>query len=210
MRLPLRNADPVQTALRHARGILMSFTTLLVPTFQKMLNALSGWLEKAGTRLPEAEAEALLSARLAPDMFPLSTQIRFACVQAQEAIHRLRGLPFPLSVDMLLEEGRSAGAGPGSLSEARARIAETIALLEALPPHALDRDPDSRIAHQLPNGMVFDLTAEQYARDWALAQFYFHIMIAYGLLRSGKVELGKADYIPHMLPHLRVPSTSEA
>ena len=27
-------------------------------------------------------AEALLSARLAPDMFPLATQVRFACVQS--------------------------------------------------------------------------------------------------------------------------------
>ena len=59
------------------------------------------------------------------------------------------------------------------------------------------------IAHALPNGMIFDLTAEQYARDWALPQFYFHLMIAYAILRNRKVELGKADYIPHMFAYLR-------
>lgn len=52
-------------------------------------------------------------------------------------------------------------------------------------------------------GMVFDLTAEQYARDWALPQFYFHVMIAYGILRAEGIDLGKADYIAHMFAYLR-------
>jgi uncharacterized protein len=181
----------------------MSLTKFLVPTYTHMLKALSGWLEKAEAQIPEADSEALLSARLAPDMFPLSTQIRFACVQAQEATYRLTGTAFPASLDELLDEGRNAGERPGSISDAQARITETITLLDNLAPGALDADPDSPIAHELANGMIFDLTAEQYARDWTLAQFYFHVMIAYAILRREKVELGKADYIPHMLPHLR-------
>lgn len=181
----------------------MSFTRLLVPTYTHMLQALSGWLDKAQAQLPTENAEALLSARLAPDMFPLSTQVRFACVQAQEAVSRLRGETFPPSINELLDEGRNAGEQPGTFSDAQARIRETVALLEALAPDALDSEPGSPIAHDLPNGMVFDLTAEQYARDWTLGQFYFHLMTAYAILRSEKVELGKADYIPHMLPYLR-------
>ena len=55
--------------------------------------------------------------------------------------------------------------------------------------------------------MTFDLTAEQYARDWALPQFYFHVMTAYAILRAQGVALGKADYITHMFAYLR-PSTS--
>ncbi len=185
----------------------MPLTDLLVPTYTNMLKALSGWLGKAQAQMPEAEA--LLLARLAPDMFPLSTQIRFACVQAREAAHRLRGLPFPPSIGELLDEGRGASESPGTIADARARIGDTIAMLEALPADALDADPDSRIVHELPNGMVFDLTAEQYARDWTVAQFYFHVMTAYTILRSEGVELGKADYIPHLLPHLRPPATPE-
>lgn len=181
----------------------MSLTSLLVPTFMQMLRALSGWLEKAQAQMPGEAAEALLSARLAPDMFPLSTQIRFACVQAHEASCRLRGLDFPESIDTLLNEGRNGGERPGSMDDAQARIAETLALLEALAPDALDMAPAAPVAHALPNGMIFDLTAEQYARDWVLAQFYFHIMTAYAILRSEKLELGKIDYIPHMLPYLR-------
>lgn len=180
----------------------MSLTTLLVPTYTNMLKALSGWLDKAAEQMP-TEAEALLSARLAPDMFPLATQVRFACVQAREGVYRLTGSAFPDSLAALLDEGRNAGEAPGTLADAQTRISETVALLDSLAPDALDLDPASPLPHELPNGMIFDLTAWQYARDWTLAQFYFHIMIAYAILRSRGVDLGKADYIPHLLPHLR-------
>lgn len=181
----------------------MTLTKLLVPTCTQMLGALSLWLKKAQAQMPDADAEALLSARLAPDMFPLSTQIRFACVQAQEAICRLRGEAFPESVRELLEEGRNAGERPGSLADAQARIEQTIALLNGLASDALDADPDKPLVHELPNGMILDLTAGQYVRDWALAQFYFHLMTAYSILRREKVELGKADYVAHMFPYIR-------
>tara|TARA_R110002049_G_scaffold210615_1_gene381690 strand:- start:3440 stop:3967 length:528 start_codon:yes stop_codon:yes gene_type:complete len=175
-----------------------------------MLTTLSGWLKKAQEQLPKADAEALLSARVAPDMYPLSTQIRFACLQAQEAVFRLQGEPFPESVGAILEEGRNAGERPGSLAEAQARIDETLALLDRLAPQALDVNADKPLAHELPNGMVLDLTAEQYARDWTLAQFYFHLMTAYSILRSEGIELGKADYVAHMLPFIRSATGPEA
>lgn len=183
--------------------VLMSLTNLLVPTYTQMLQTLSAWLDKAQDQMSEGGANALLSARLAPDMFPLSTQIRFACVQAQEGVFRLRGEDFPASIDTLLGEGRNAGEHPGSIADAQARIAETITLLDDLAPDALDGDPERLIAHRLPVGMIFDLTAGQYARDWTLPQFYFHLMIAYAILRSQGVDLGKADYVAHMFAYLR-------
>lgn len=181
----------------------MQLTTLLVPTYTQMLKTLSGWLKKAQAQLPEVEAQALLSARLAPDMYPLSTQVCFACVQAREAVCRLRGEPFPAAINELLNEGRQAVKQPGSLADAHARIDETVALLNSLAADALDAKADMPIAHELPNGMVFDLTVEQYARDWTLGQFYFHVMTAYSILRNQGINLGKADYVAHMLPHLR-------
>lgn len=181
----------------------MTLTNLLVPTYKQMLRALSGWLDKAQAQMPDGREEALLSARLALDMFPLSTQIRFACVQAQEGVFRLMGKNFPVSIDILLNEGRNAGERPGSFADAQTRIDETIALLDDLAPGALDADPERMIAHALPAGMIFDLTAEQYARDWTLPQFYFHLMIAYAILRSEGVDLGKADYVTPMFAYLR-------
>ena len=184
----------------------MTLTTLLVPTYRRMLATLARWLDKAEAHMTAdaaGRADALLSARLAPDMFPLSSQIRFACVQAHEALCRLKGEAFPQIVSVLLDEGRNAGTDPGTIADARARISDTIALLDAVAPDGLDVEPGQPIAHALPNGMVFDLTAQEYARDWTLPQFYFHLMIAYAILRHEGVPLGKADYVAHMFAHLR-------
>jgi len=181
----------------------MSLTNLLVPTYTQMLRGLSGWLDKARKQIPEAEAEALLSVRLAPDMYPLSSQVRFACFQAQEATFRLRGKPLPEALEQVAREGQNAGEQPGSIADAQTRIGEALSLLDELGSDALDAGAERSITLELPNGIIFDMTGEQYARDWALAQFYFHLITAYAILRSQKIELGKADYVPHMFAYLR-------
>lgn len=181
----------------------MILTSFLIPTYAQMLGTLSLWLDKAETQLPAGQAERLLAARLAPDMFPLATQIRFACRQAQEGIYRMQGKDFPASLDTLLNEGRNAGERPGTLAQARAHIAETLTVLESASASDGEIDPASPIDHALPNGMILDVTAERYARDWALPQFYFHLITAYAILRSQGIDLGKADYVQHLLPHLR-------
>ncbi len=178
----------------------MTLPDLIVPTYVQMLGALTAWLAKAESR---EDADALMAARLAPDMFPLATQVRFACVQAQEGVYRLRGETFPASVAELLDEGRNGGEQPGTIVDARARIAQTLALLETVGGDMPHVDPVTPIAHALPQGMVFDLTAEQFVRDWALPQFYFHVMTAYSILRAQGVELGKVDYVAHMLRFVR-------
>ena len=186
----------------------MILTSFLIPTYAQMLGTLSSWLDKAETQLPAGQAERLLAARLAPDMFPLATQIRFACRQAQEGIYRMQGKDFTASMDTLLNEGRNAGERPGTLAQARAHIAETLTVVESASASDGEIDPASPIDHALPNGMILDVTAERYARDWALPQFYFHLITAYAILRSQGIDLGKADYVQHLLPHLRHAATA--
>lgn len=181
----------------------MTLTKFLVPTYTQMLTALAAWLKRAQAELPAQDAQALLSARLAPDMYPLATQVRFCCVQAQEATSRLQRTAPPAAVSKMLEEGQNAGEEPGTLDDALARIEQTLAHLASLPDGALDTEAEEPVALELAGGMIFDLTAEQFARDWATPQFYFHLMAAYSILRSQGVQLGKADYVPHMVGYLR-------
>ncbi|KJS34881.1 MAG: hypothetical protein VR74_18430 [Hyphomonas sp. BRH_c22] len=185
----------------------MTLTELLIPTYRQMLQALALWLRKAAAQA--ADADALMAARLASDMFPLSTQIRFACVQAYEGAHRLRHEPMPPALDTLLDEGRNGGDQPGTMAAALARIDEALAFLDGLAPGTLDSGAGRPLALELPMGLAFDLDGEGYARDWALPQFYFHIMTAYAILRNQGVELGKADYVQHMFAFLR-PGTAPA
>ncbi len=184
----------------------MSRTQLLAPAYAQMLTALAAWVRKAQAQLSPADAEALLSARLAPDMYPLATQIRFACVQAREAVHRLRGEAVPDSVAELQAEGVNAGEDPGTIDAALGHIESTVELLGSLRPDALDTAAGEAVELALANGMNFQLTADQYARDWSLPQFYFHLMTAYSLLRHKGIELGKADYVPHMVGYIASPT----
>jgi len=186
-----------------------SLTDLLVPTYSQMLTALKGWLEKAQQQVPTEEAEALLSARLAPDMYPLASQVRFACLQAQEAWFRLKGEPLPESLTELAAAGRAGGDEPLSLADAHACVDRALAFLACLAADELDACADNAVAIELPNGMAFDLTGDQYARDWALPQFYFHLNTAYAILRHKGIDLGKADYVKHMFAYLRPTTAAE-
>lgn len=86
----------------------MQLTTLLIPTYTQMLKTLIGWLKKARAQLPEAEAQGLLSARLAPDMFPLPTQVR--CLRAgARGRCRLRGEAFPAVHQRVAGRGAAGG-----------------------------------------------------------------------------------------------------
>jgi hypothetical protein len=183
----------------------MNLTALLVPALATQLHAVSGWLDKAeGFATERGESpDALLALRLAPDMFPLTTQLRFLAFQAQEPIYRLRGEAVPDVVLEVRQEGRDGGERPGIWSEARARVAEAAAFIATVSPDEFDGRDGDPIAHELPTGMIFDMTAGQYVRDWALPQAAFHQMIAYAILRQAGVPLGKVDYVPHMLGYLR-------
>lgn len=180
----------------------MSLTNRLVPAYAQMLRALSGWLEKAQKHSID-NPDSLLSARLASDMYPLATQIRFVCVQALEPVYRLRGEPLPALHAELTQEGFSGGNSGETIADAQARINTVLALLEGLAPDALDDGETRKIALEMPNGVIFDLTGQSYVRDWSQPQFYFHLMAAYAILRHCGVDLGKADYVPHMFAYIR-------
>lgn len=180
----------------------MPLTDRLVPTYRNMLKTLAGLLDTAERQAP-AGAEGLLSARLAPDMLPLAAQLRFAAYQAQDATFRLRGQAIPPSLAAVAAEGREAGDAPGSLADARARIDQALSHLDGLTDDALDAGDTLPIAIELPGGVTFDMTGETYARDWALPQFYFHVVTAYAILRNQGIGIGKADYVPHMFAYLR-------
>jgi hypothetical protein len=183
----------------------MQLTALLVASLSNQLGAVQGWLDKAEAFAAERgdDPSTLLALRLAPDMFALTTQLRFLAFQAQEPVYRLRGEAVPESVLAVRQEGRNGGERPGTWAEARARIAEAAEFLASVGPDELDDAAAKALAHDLPTGMVFDMTGETYVRDWALPQVAFHQIIAYAIFRHAGVPLGKVDYVPHMFGYLR-------
>jgi hypothetical protein len=172
----------------------MNLHALAVPTFTQMLRNLSAQLDRGAAFAADngLSSDDLIQARLAPDMFPLVDQVRFTCRQANEALARLTGQTPP---DLVEVEPDWAAL--------KALIAATVARLEATPASAFDGAGERAIELVMPNGIVFDMTGEQYLRDWALAQFYFHLMAAYAILRHKGVALGKPDYVAHAIAYVR-------
>lgn len=167
---------------------------IAVPTYLQMIKGLSAQLTKAEAFAAESglSPEDLIGARLAPDMFPLSTQVRFVCTQASDLLRHLTGADsFAPTEDATDFEGL------------RAQLADAVARLEATPASAFDGAAEKMIELKLPNGIVFDMTGERFVRDWALAQFYFHATTAYAILRHKGVPLGKPDWVSHMFAYIR-------
>ncbi|MGR6739782.1 DUF1993 domain-containing protein [Pseudomonas chlororaphis] len=173
----------------------MSIYAMTVPCFAQMLRALNSFLNKGEEHARERcfDPQVLLQARLAPDMYDLAAQVRFTCTQAREAVQRLSGLPV------------TGLPAPASMAEAKALIEQTLAFLAEADRELIESSGQRAVAIELPNAIAFDMTGEEYARNWATPQFYFHLVTAYDILRHNGVPLGKAEYAQHMFAYLRQP-----
>ncbi|MDZ3830327.1 MAG: DUF1993 domain-containing protein [Sphingopyxis sp.] len=171
-----------------------------ISAYAPALRALSTELGKAAAWAQTNDIGELqfAAARLAPDMYPLSSQVRFTCLQALQPLARLADMAVPEFPD---DASDFAGM--------QAQIAGTLAFLDGVAPAELGDDGDRAVGFTLPNGMAFDMTAASYVRDWANPQFYFHRVAAYAVMRHMGVPLGKADYVNYMMQYLR-PGTAPA
>jgi hypothetical protein len=162
---------------------------MAIDTFVPMLRSLSVVLDKGAehARAKGLDPDSLVSARLAPDMFPLARQVQIACDQAKNGTARLIGQEPPPYED-----------GEKTLAELKVRIAKTLAYLDAIRPDHFEDARDRQIAFTLNEEFALDMDGVQYLRDWALPHFYFHVVTAYDILRHNGVVIGKRDYLSHV------------
>lgn len=169
--------------------------TLSLNTFVPMLKNLSQNLDKAGAfaREKNFDFSVLANARLAPDMFPLTRQVQLSSDHAKGAMARLMGAEQPVYEDT-----------ETTLDELKARIEKTIDYVEGAPEAAFEGAAERKVVIEIPsNGIAFDMTGETFLRDWALPNFYFHVVTAYDILRNNGVELGKRDFMGHVGKYMR-------
>lgn len=155
-----------------------------VPVFTKRLAALDAILEKAEAFIKEkglTDAE-MLDRRLAPDMLPFSRQIQIACDNAKNAVARLSGAEVPVFAD---EEK--------TLPQLRERVQKTLAILKGADEASFEGAETKQIVMPfLPNMFM---NGGDYAREYIVSNFHFHVTIAYALLRKEGLALGKADFM---------------
>ena len=156
-----------------------------IPVFLHSLGQLSKILDKAANHAEtlKFDPSILLSARLAPDMYPLSRQIQVASDTAKGAGARLAGVEVPSFPD-----------NETSFAELQERIAKTAAFLRGLDPTAFEGAAEREVILKFPNGEMKFAGAE-YLSYFALPNFYFHAVTAYDILRHNGVAIGKMDFM---------------
>lgn len=151
---------------------------------KQLLKNLQGWLDKADSfaQSKKFEADTLLTARLAPDQFPLGRQIMIVCDNAKGYSARLAGKSAPVHEDV-----------EKTLPELRERIKKTLVFLDTLQPADFADAAARRITLPRVEGQYMD--GAEYLISYALPNLYFHASTAYSILRHNGVDLGKSDYL---------------
>jgi hypothetical protein len=160
--------------------------TASIPVLQQMLKALSDVLKKAEEHAAQKniDPDALLQARLFPDMFPLVRQVQIAADFAKGIASRLAGAEVPSWPDTQT-----------SFAELQALIAKALDHVGSIAPEQFAQSESREIVLRPGTPKEKKLSASAYLLHYGLPQFFFHVTTAYALLRHNGVEVGKRDYM---------------
>jgi uncharacterized protein len=164
----------------------ISMSSASLPVFKAMLGNLSHILDKgqAHAEAKNFDPAALLQFRLAPDMLPFTRQILIACDGAKNGMARISGVEAPKFED-----------NEATFPELKARIQKTLDYLDSVPSERVDGTEDKDITFPIGRDKTRTMKAEAYLKHSVMPNFYFHVTMAYAILRHNGVELGKVDYL---------------
>ncbi|NER05257.1 MAG: DUF1993 domain-containing protein [Okeania sp. SIO3C4] len=161
---------------------------LIQNLFQSRLTTLEHLLKSAQTHF--SESEQFLQKRIVADMLPFGTQIAFTCNQPRN---------FALWCDS--KPGNNLDPEVTSLTQAYEHIANTKQLLLGI------NVEDEKLAEitrvDLGQNLYIELSGSAYVNDFLIPNFYFHLVTAYDILRMAGVQIGKQDYMMHLMPFIR-------
>lgn len=163
-----------------------SMSQATLPALETALNALSALLDKAEAYAADKKIDAavLLNTRLAPDMFCLTEQVQAATDLAKNGVSRLSGVEPPRYED-----------SEKTVAELKARIAKTLAYVKSADRKEIDGAADRQLSFPLGPKNKGEMKGDEYLNQFLLPNFYFHVTVAYAILRHCGVALGKLDYL---------------
>ena len=156
-----------------------------VPRLANILGNLSHILDKAQAHAEAKKIDPLVlpNFRIAPDMLPMTSQVQIACDSAKGLVSRLSGVPSPVFEDT-----------EKTLGELKDRIAKTIAFIQSVPAESIDGTEDKSIIIKRGEKETH-YKGMQFMLGHAVPNFYFHVSMAYAILRHNGVEIGKRDFL---------------
>jgi uncharacterized protein len=154
-----------------------------VGLYSKGLTTLDHMLDKGAEKIAQSDVpDNMLSWRLIDDMNPLSFQAYVVINFAKQWTARAAGLDVPPDIASDLD-----------LAGLKAEIAKAQEFLAKLDPKCFEGREDTPITLAIGPGMEPTLPAAQWLRVFATNNFYFHLNMAYAILRQHGVPLGKRD-----------------
>ena len=156
-----------------------------MPTFIRGLKNLSNMLEKgkAFAAAQGMELSELLDARLIDDMASLTKQVQMTTDTAKFVAVRVGQI-----------ENDPWADDEASFADVQARVAKAIAFLQAASPDGFEGCEDATVVLTTPSGDI-PFTGSNYVHGFAIPNFFFHLSMAYALLRMKGVPLGKLDFL---------------
>lgn len=163
----------------------VSMHAVSAPIFVRMLNNLSSILTNAEKQAKAKgyDPSVLLNARLAPDMFALTRQVQIATDHAKGCVARLAGHQVEAIEDT-----------ETTFAELQARIKKVLSIVEGYKPEQFEGSETREITIKIPN-QELKFSGLDYVNGWAMPNFYFHLTMAYAILRHNGIELGKKDFL---------------
>ena len=159
-----------------------------VPPMAHMLGSFHSVLSKAEAHAKEKgeNVDSYLDLKLAPDMLPLTAQVRIATDMAKGGAARLAGMEVPSYED-----------NETTVAQLKARLTKTIAFLKSVEAGKFAGAEDREIHLKFPQ-REFHFNGKDYLNNWVLPNVYFHITTGYDILRNKGVALGKQDFLGGM------------
>jgi uncharacterized protein len=130
----------------------------------------------------------IIEARLIDDMFPLKKQITIISDNLKGIFARLSNNENPKMED-----------NETTLAQLIERLEKTVAFADSTDPASFENAETIKI--QLPMIPGKFMTASDYVVQFAIPNIYFHLAIAYGIIRSRGYKIGKMDFIGQMNLH---------
>jgi len=155
-----------------------------VDLYGRTLGSLARLLDKGAAFASEQglDPESILDWRLIVDMHPLRFQAEVVISFARQWTARAAGLPVPERL-----------ADTVSLDDLRAAIATAQADLAGLTPEQFAGRDDEPMTIRITDTMEPTMPTSQWLSVFATTNIYFHLSMAYAILRMKGVPLGKID-----------------
>ena len=157
-----------------------------VEVFTHFLGSLSDLLDHAAAHAEarKIDPSILLTARLYPNMYNLTRQVGEANRHAVLACALLTGVDPPAFADT-----------EPDIPELQARIAAARNFVKSIQPAQINGTEEKEVVFTFRNGSTRKFTGRSLLLTFSVPQFFFHVTMAYDILRHCGVDIVKRDFL---------------